>query len=408
MNILQIWDIQIPPKEGAAITIFKSFKDMVREGHSVRILCRKFNQCEPPSENINGLEVIRLNLNPILLNIRRKVKVWIFRVILSYLEDLRFGFATWKYLNKHDRFDVLHTYQLFTAFVLTLHKKTRTKLFYTSLAGEWFLPSLSLLEKLRFKVIEPFVMRRVKRAIAQNEIQREKFIEIGKINPIKTATVRHARVDLELFNPNVEEGDLKKKYNLEGEFVILYVGRIIKQKGIIYLVKSANIIVNTHGYKNAVFLIVGPIEQFGAQEVRHSKYLKEVKTLIEIYKLSQNVKLTGYVPFEDLRRLYLACDVFVLPSLFEAFPSVLSEAIASGKPLIGTKVGGIPLQIRDGWNGFLIEPGNEIELATAIKYLIEHPEERQRMGNNSRKLAESEFDSKKMAEDWIKAFTSRG
>jgi len=93
-----------------------------------------------------------------------------------------------------------------------------------------------------------------------------------------------------------------------------------------------------------------------------------------------------------------------LPSCGEGDPIALKEALASGKPLIGTKVGGIPAQIKDGWNGFLVEPGNEKQLAEKIRYLIDNPEERERMGKNSRKLAREEFDWKKIAERYLKIY----
>jgi glycosyltransferase involved in cell wall biosynthesis len=78
--------------------------------------------------------------------------------------------------------------------------------------------------------------------------------------------------------------------------------------------------------------------------------------------------------------------------------------MASGKPLIGSNVGGIPMQIRDGWNGFLVEPGNERQLAEKIKYLIDHSEERERMGKNSRELAEGEFNWSKIAERYLEVY----
>ena len=117
-----------------------------------------------------------------------------------------------------------------------------------------------------------------------------------------------------------------------------------------------------------------------------------------------NVRFTGFIPYEDLKALYSACDIFVLPSFEEGFGIVLTEALASGKPLIGTKVGGIPMQRRDGWNGFLVEPGNEKQLAEKIKYLMDHPEEREIMGRNSRKLAEEEFDWKKITERYLEVY----
>ncbi|MDW8034349.1 MAG: glycosyltransferase [Nitrososphaerota archaeon] len=88
-----------------------------------------------------------------------------------------------------------------------------------------------------------------------------------------------------------------------------------------------------------------------------------------------NAKFTSFVPYEDLKALYLACDIFVLLSLEEGFGVVLTGALASGKPLIGSSVGGIFMQIRSGWNGFLVEPANEKQLADKIKYLMDNEKE---------------------------------
>ncbi len=78
--------------------------------------------------------------------------------------------------------------------------------------------------------------------------------------------------------------------------------------------------------------------------------------------------------------------------------------MASGKPVIGTKVGGIPTQVRDRWNGFLIQSRSEKELAEKIKYLIDDPQERERMGVNGRQLAEEEFDWKKITAKVLRVY----
>jgi len=96
--------------------------------------------------------------------------------------------------------------------------------------------------------------------------------------------------------------------------------------------------------------------------------------------------------------MYAAADIFVLPSMAEGDPLVTLEAMASGLPVIATRVGGIPNQVRDDWNGFLVDPGNEEQLAERIAYLLENPEERKRMALNSRRRAEEEFDWKKISE----------
>jgi glycosyltransferase involved in cell wall biosynthesis len=119
----------------------------------------------------------------------------------------------------------------------------------------------------------------------------------------------------------------------------------------------------------------------------------------------QHALATGYVSdYEELKALYAICDIFVLPSFEEGDPIALKEALASGKPLIGSNVGGIPMQIEDGWNGFLIEPGNEKQLYGKIKYLIENEDVRKRMEKNSRKLAEEEFDWNKIVDKYFEVY----
>ncbi|MFN3804845.1 MAG: glycosyltransferase [Pyrobaculum sp.] len=94
----------------------------------------------------------------------------------------------------------------------------------------------------------------------------------------------------------------------------------------------------------------------------------------------------------------------MLPSLEEGFGIVLTEALAAGKPLVGSRVGGIPMQIRDGWNGFLVEPANSKELADRILYLVENEEIRREMGENSRKLAREEFSWEKITERYLDVY----
>ena len=222
-----------------------------------------------------------------------------------------------------------------------------------------------------------------------NESLKEKLIERG-IEEGKLEVIPNG-VNVDDFNLSKEEIErVKEKYGLN-ETTVMFSGTVTPRKGVKYLVKAAEILKE----KKVLFLIVGNtnLDREYADKVIEYAKLKNLK-----------VRFTGFVPYEDLRALYSACDVFVLPSLEEGFGVVLTEALASGKPLVGTKVGGIPAQIKDGWNGFLVEPGNEKQLAEKIRYLIDNPEERERMGKNSRKLAREEFDWKKIAERYLKVY----
>jgi glycosyltransferase involved in cell wall biosynthesis len=90
--------------------------------------------------------------------------------------------------------------------------------------------------------------------------------------------------------------------------------------------------------------------------------------------------VTGRVIFagmrQDVPRLLAASDVFVLPTLTEALPTVLAEAMAARLPVVASRVGGVPEMITDGQNGLLVEPENPAALARACNRLLESPETR--------------------------------
>jgi len=94
----------------------------------------------------------------------------------------------------------------------------------------------------------------------------------------------------------------------------------------------------------------------------------------------------------DVPVLLRGFDIFVLPSRFEGLPLTILEAMASGLPVVSTKVGGIPELVEDGKNGLLVEPQRPAELAAAIRRLVEDVDLRHRMGRAGRKLAVEKFD----------------
>jgi glycosyltransferase involved in cell wall biosynthesis len=84
--------------------------------------------------------------------------------------------------------------------------------------------------------------------------------------------------------------------------------------------------------------------------------------------------------------------VVVVPSLLEGMSLTVAEAMATGKPVIATKVGGNVDQIIDGYNGFLVPPRDPEAIARKILELLENPEKAKEMGKKARQLAEEKFD----------------
>jgi glycosyltransferase involved in cell wall biosynthesis len=164
-----------------------------------------------------------------------------------------------------------------------------------------------------------------------------------------------------------------KTKNMNSERIILFVGQFIERKGIRTLLKSIEMISSKN--RNILFLLVG-----------HSgNLLKEVETFINEKKLKKQVKLLINISTEKLQNLYSKADIFVLPSIAEGRPTVIYEAMASECAIVATNVSGIPEQVKDGYNGFLVEPKNSNILTEKIIYLLDNENELIRMGKNSRK-----------------------
>lgn len=112
------------------------------------------------------------------------------------------------------------------------------------------------------------------------------------------------------------------------------------------------------------------------------------------------VELLGHVTDRELADAYRRSTATVLPSTSpaESFGMVLAEANACGRPVIGSRVGGIPSLVRDGVNGLLAEPGDPDDLAEAILALFRDPERAERMGRRGRGIVASEHDWDRLAD----------
>jgi len=397
MKILHIFDDYGTPGERALAgegsvpaVVYYLAKYAAEKGHDVTILERDFGAL-PKEEEIDGIRYIRINADKLPAAPYKLIKS---PVGLAKL--LRDGFdvavKTSRFL-KENEFDVVHVHFPFASTILiNMNRRLRERIIYTAHIGEEkkrFALDSSAPLALRFFSPDLYLMKRVKKSVVLNEPLKEKLIERG-IEEGKLEVIPNG-VNVDDFNLSKEEIErVKEKYELN-ETTVMFSGTITPRKGVEYLVKAAEILKEN----NVLFLIVG-----------NTNLDREYANKVIEYAKQRNLKVrfTGFVPYEDLRALYSACDVFVLPSLEEGFGVVLTEALASGKPLVGSNVGGIPAQIKDGWNGFLVEPGNEKQLAEKIRYLIDNPEEREKMGKNSRKLAREEFDWEKIAERYLKVY----
>jgi glycosyltransferase involved in cell wall biosynthesis len=189
-------------------------------------------------------------------------------------------------------------------------------------------------------------------------------------------------VDVEQFNPSIDGTPIRKLHGIEGKQVVFTLRHLRPIYGISWLLLAAKLVLSER--KNTIFIIggEGPLRE----------HYESLKRRIGI---SDGVIFTGRIPKELAPLYYAASDIVVMPSLQEAWGLVATEAMACGRPVVATSVGGLPDQVIDGFNGFLVPPRDPRALADRILYLLDNPSEARRMGLNGRRLAVEKFNIEK-------------
>ncbi len=181
---------------------------------------------------------------------------------------------------------------------------------------------------------------------------------------------------------------IKKSLGIDGHSLVVgTVSNIRPEKGHQYLLEAARLVLEQRPEVN--FVIVG-----------RERAMEDLVRLEEQAKrcgIRDRIIFTGYRP--DALQIMVAFDVFVLPSIWEAFAVVLMEAMALGKPIVATNVGGIPEAIDEGVNGFLVPPRDPGQLALRILALLRDDTLRKRMGEEGRKKVHHRFSIEHMVKE---------
>lgn len=187
-----------------------------------------------------------------------------------------------------------------------------------------------------------------------------------------------------------ERGDgqvFRRRFPSTGEKTVLYVGRLTQSKGVDVLLEGFSKL--KRAVPDATLAIVG------SGDLRYGGYLRRLAGSLGV---SDSVTFTGRIPDWLLPHAYAACKTTVLPSYMEGFGLSVLESMASAKPSVATRVGGVPEVMVDGETGLLVPPGDAERLAGAMRTLLVDPELADRMGEAGRSVAKSHFTIEKMAE----------
>jgi glycosyltransferase involved in cell wall biosynthesis len=224
-----------------------------------------------------------------------------------------------------------------------------------------------------------------------------RFILESEKNRLVRGSIRQAivynGVDTESFLPSwVIENETKrirKHYGLNEKKVVLYTGKIRESKGVGLLVRAMEDVFQKE--PDALLVLTGGTG-FGYKRTdKKTEFSQQLRKKINAYH--NRILFLGFIPPQEMPRIYLLGDIFVAPSqLEEGMPLVFLEAASCGLPVIGTRLGGTPESLIEGKTGILLkEKDNADELTDRILFLLKYPEYSKELGKNGRIFMERHF-----------------
>jgi len=227
---------------------------------------------------------------------------------------------------------------------------------------------------------ERFVGRRLVNAIiAPSEQQAVEIREHRIAQPFKIRIYRHGFDLLEFRDLRPLYGQLRAELGIHHSAVMVgVVSRLVPIKGLHNYLEAASNVLQAYGRSSVSFVVIGD---------------GELRNELESY--SVQLGLEGTCHFlgwrGDIRRVYADLDIVVLSSLNEGTPVTLIEAMAAGKAIVSTAVGGVPDMLEDGVSAYLVPPQDPKALATAIIKLVDDPVARDNIGKAAQERAFQDY-----------------
>ena len=219
---------------------------------------------------------------------------------------------------------------------------------------------------------EAAVLADADRVICATELERDSLRQLYDAPSAKVAVIPLG-VDLDRFRPAEKQG-ARSALGLRDERIILFVGRIEPLKGVDILINAASLLESD---VECTVLVVGGDESSQAE-------VAELRGLARDRGIEHRVAFVGAVDHEMLPLYYNAADVCVVPSHYESFGLVAVEAMASGVPVVASRVGGLMGTVKDGETGYLIPWLCPEPFAERIELLLENEPLRQNLGEAAR------------------------
>ncbi|MCK9150769.1 glycosyltransferase family 4 protein [Methanobacterium alcaliphilum] len=314
-------------------------------------------------------------------------------------------------LNKDKNFDIIHGHSgysmpaLITGLSAKFSKIPSIHTIYCPIEPS----GGSLVKILSNNTFSRFFFSNINKVIAVTKNVKKSLIKTGLES--KTIQVIPIGINTDLYKFENSEilSKIRSDYNFGSETpLIIYIGSLTKQKGLLVLLDALKIAAKKNPDIKLFMILNKPLERY----IKPDKLDVDMDLIYDIKKKIKNYGLeNSIIPLGLLNNLneYLATsDFYVAPFLdmvgIADYPTSMLEAMAVGKPIIATDVGGISEIVKTGINGILIKKNNVTELADAITFLVKHKNETQKMGSNAQQIIDQKFKLKITTDQILKLY----
>ena len=378
MKILMLtWEY--PPRVvgGISKVVYDLSHKMVKEGNEVTVVTYKDGDNVKYYENDKGVEVYRVDNYMIRPN-----------NFIDWIMQLNFNMITKanEIINKNGKFDVIHAHDWLVAYsAKSIKESYNIPLISTIHATESGRNSGIHDETQRYINDSEWMLTYesseviVNSNYMKNEVQRLFGLPYDKINVIPNG------VNLQLFsNVNVDY-DFRRQYAMDNEKIILYVGRLVYEKGIQNLIAAMPKILDR--YHDSKLIICG-----------RGGMIDELREQVKYLGIDNKVYFAGYCDSKKMQKMYKCADVAVFPSTYEPFGIVAIESMLSGTPTIVSDIGGLNEIIEHGVTGMKSYAGNANSIADSVLALLFDPKLCANISQNAIKKVKENYNWSKITD----------
>ena len=379
MKILMLtWEY--PPRivGGIARVVHDLSKRLIKDGHEVTVVTYRDNADVPEYENDKGVNVYTVDNYMIHPN---NFIDWIMQLNFNMLSK-----AT-EIINKEGGFDVIHAHDWLVTYaakslknaydipiVATIHATEAGRNSGIHDETQRYINDTEWL--LTYEATEVIVNSNY----MKNEIQRLFGLPFDKINVIPNG------INLSNFTGIERDYDFRRQYAMDNEKIILYVGRLVYEKGVQHLIAAMPKILSN--YNDAKLIIAG-----------RGGMMDELRAEASNLGLNDKIYFTGYLNSKQVQKMYKCADVAVFPSTYEPFGIVALEAMLAGVPTVVSDVGGLDEIVTHGVDGMKSYAGNANSIADSVTALLYDHQLATNVSKKAKQKVKDQFNWEKIAQD---------